>query len=86
MAPITLDDEFVRALADFGRDLAGHDRYYVVSHHDADGITSCAITVDLLRSLGKAVEYRCMKQIDSVTVNSIRQHEGITQNQLQGTF
>jgi single-stranded-DNA-specific exonuclease len=78
MAKSKLKPQFKRALADFSAELAGHDNYFVLSHHDADGITSCAITVDLLRSLNRKVEFACMKQIDSVTVDAIREHEDKT--------
>jgi single-stranded-DNA-specific exonuclease len=73
-----LDPKFDAALRAFGRELSARDDFFVLSHHDADGVTSCAITVDLLRSLGKTVDYACMKQIDSVTVEKIREYDGRT--------
>ena len=78
MTDESLNPEFGAALGKFARELVSHDDYFVISHHDADGITSCAITVDLLRSLGKRVEYESMKQIDSATVDRIREHAGKT--------
>lgn len=76
--PDVLNSGFRAGLKAFADELSGLDDFFVLSHHDADGITSCAVTVDLLRSLGKKVEYACMKQIDSVTVERIREHEGKT--------
>jgi single-stranded-DNA-specific exonuclease len=73
-----LDAVFESAIDRFSRELVEADHYFVLGHHDADGITSCAVTVDLLRSLGKTVEFSCMKQIDSFTVKRIREHSGKT--------
>jgi single-stranded-DNA-specific exonuclease len=73
-----LSREFEAAIRKFSEELVSQDDYFVLSHHDADGITSCAVTVDLLRSQGKNVHYSCMKQIDSATVEKIRSHEGRT--------
>jgi len=78
MVESDLNPDFERALRRFSAELAGLDGFFVLSHHDADGIASCAVTVDLLRSLGKEVEYACMKQIDSATVDRIREHDGRT--------
>jgi single-stranded-DNA-specific exonuclease len=77
-APHGLKPEFETALKKFSKELVKEDDFFVLSHHDADGITSCAITVDLLRSLGKNVDYTCMKQIDSFTVEKIREYKGRT--------
>lgn len=71
---VKIDPGFEKAIKGFSTLLAGEDDYLVLSHHDADGITSCAITVDLLLSLDKDVEFMCMKQIDSVTVDRVRDH------------
>jgi single-stranded-DNA-specific exonuclease len=76
--PPTLSPEFSAATRSFAQELSGKDGFFVLSHHDADGVTSCAITVDLLRSLGKEVDFACMKQIDSFTVEKIREYRGRT--------
>jgi len=73
-----LGREFEAALRKFAHELISEDDYFVLSHHDADGITSCAVIVDLLKSLGKSVHYSCMKQIDSATVKQIRKHQDKT--------
>jgi len=52
--------------------LSKEDNIMVVSHHDADGITACAIMVDLLRKLGKDVEFMSIKQLDSVNIDKVR--------------
>jgi single-stranded-DNA-specific exonuclease len=75
---VELNPGFRKALAEFSAELSEGEDYFVLSHHDADGVTSCAITVDLLRSLGKNVDYACMKQIDSSTVDRIRGYKGRT--------
>lgn len=51
--------------------LAEEDNILVVSHHDADGITACAITVDLFQSIGKNVDFMTIKQLDSTTISRI---------------
>ncbi len=73
-----LGSDFLDALSEFSEKLAERDDFFVLSHHDADGITSCSIMVDLLRSLGKSVDFKCIKQIDSTTVNEIKRHSGKT--------
>jgi len=52
--------------------LAEEDRFLVVSHHDADGVTACAVMVELLTSLGKDTEYMILKQLDSTTVAKVK--------------
>lgn len=47
------------------------DEVLVVSHHDADGITACAILVDLLLSMEKKVEFKILKQLDGETIKKI---------------
>jgi single-stranded-DNA-specific exonuclease len=76
--PQNINAGFRKALVDFSRELTEGQDYFVLSHHDADGVTSCAITVDLLKSLGKNVDFACMKQIDSSTVDKIRGYGGRT--------
>ncbi|MDD5111140.1 MAG: DHH family phosphoesterase, partial [Candidatus Altiarchaeota archaeon] len=55
----------------FSRQLSDEDDFLVVSHHDADGVTACAITVSMLRALGKKVDYKVIKQFDSQTLGQI---------------
>ncbi|MFH0862955.1 MAG: DHH family phosphoesterase [Candidatus Altiarchaeota archaeon] len=73
-----ISPEFESAIKAFSDELIKEDDFFVLSHHDADGITSCAITVDLLRSLGRNVDFHCLKQIDSFTVEKIREYRGRT--------
>ncbi len=55
----------------FSKRLIKEDDLFVVSHHDADGITACAIMVDLLRGLGKDAEFMVIKQLDSSSIGKI---------------
>jgi len=74
----TLPADLEKAISSFSAALTEHDSYFVLSHHDADGVTSCAITCDLLRSLGKDVEFTCLKQIDSFTAKIVASHSDKT--------
>jgi len=67
-----LPEEFEVALKDFADRMSGREDYLVVGHHDADGVTSTAIIVDLLRSLGKKVDSLNIKQLDSVSIKDIK--------------
>lgn len=63
--------DFMQDIKNFSEKLALEDDVLVVSHHDADGVTACAIAVSMLRSLGKDVEYMVIKQLDSTTIHGI---------------
>jgi single-stranded-DNA-specific exonuclease len=63
--------EFWNHIKKFSAKLAVEEELFVVSHHDADGITACAIMVDLLRKLGKDVDFRILKQLDSNSIGKI---------------
>lgn len=54
--------------------MAKEDDFLVVSHHDADGMTACAIMVDLLNFLGKKSEFLIIKQLDSTTISKVKEH------------
>ncbi len=71
-----IDLPFLDAVSSFAKKLSHGDDYLVVSHHDADGVTACAIMVDLLRSLGKKVDYKVLKQLDSITISEIKDFTG----------
>lgn len=58
--------------------MAEEDDFLVVSHHDADGITACAIMVDLLQSMGKYVDYMILKQLDSTTISKVKERKAKT--------
>jgi RecJ-like exonuclease len=63
--------DFFQDLKKFSDALAREDNIVVVSHHDADGVTACAVAVSMLRSLGKSVDYMVLKQLDSTTIGKI---------------
>ncbi len=75
-----VSDEFLRGIEEFSKRLIENDNFLVVSHHDADGITACAIIVDALRHHGKKVEFQIMKQLDSTTIGTVNGHD----HELQG--
>ncbi len=53
--------------------MVGEDNILLVSHHDADGITACAIMLDLFQSIDKNVDFMIIKQLDSTTVSKINE-------------
>jgi single-stranded-DNA-specific exonuclease len=53
--------------------IAKENGILVVSHHDADGVTACAIIVKCLRDMGKTVDFKVIKQLDSGTISQIVQ-------------
>ncbi len=67
-----LRPEFWKNICSVSKKLAEEDDFLVVSHHDADGMTACAIMVGLLRSLGKKTDFLILKQLDSTTIGKIK--------------
>lgn len=65
--------DFWEDIKSFAKKLEALDDLVVVSHHDADGITSCAIIVDALRKLGKNVDFLVIKQLDSLTFSKVKE-------------
>jgi single-stranded-DNA-specific exonuclease len=63
--------EFRSYIKKFSGKLAEEEELFVVSHHDADGITACAIIVDLLRKLGKGVDFMIIKQLDGISIGKL---------------
>jgi len=63
--------DFFQQIREFSAKLSSEDDFLVVSHHDADGVTACAIAVKMLRSLGKSVGFKVIKQLDSITIKQI---------------
>ncbi len=72
------DPAFWEGLKKFSHRLSCEDDFLVVSHHDADGITACAIMVDLLRHLGKKTQFVTIKQLDSLTIKDIKDRDAHT--------
>lgn len=68
-----MDSQLVQDLENFANELKQQEEFLVVSHHDADGITACAIMVDLFRFLNKKVNFLILKQLDSVTIDQIEE-------------
>ncbi|RLI87937.1 MAG: recombinase RecJ [Candidatus Altiarchaeales archaeon] len=69
---IEMNPEFWNEICRISKELSKEDNLLVVSHHDADGITSCAIMVDLLTGLEKDTEFMTIKQLDSNTIKNIK--------------
>lgn len=59
-------------IKNFAENLKKGDDFLLISHHDADGITSCAIISDLLNFLGKKYEFKILRQLDSKTIEEVR--------------
>ncbi len=66
-----IDKKFWNDICKFSMQLKEEDDIFIVSHHDADGITACAVLIDLFRFLEKDVEYMITKQLNSNTINKI---------------
>jgi len=66
-----INKKFWDDICKFSMQLKEEDDIFIVSHHDADGITACAVLIDLFRFLEKDVEYMITKQLDSNTINKI---------------
>jgi len=65
--------EFWKAICRVSEAMAKEEDFLVVSHHDADGVSSCAIMIDLLAYLGKDAEYMILKQLDSTTISKVKE-------------
>lgn len=68
-----INPEFWNNICDISKKLSMENDIIVVSHHDADGITSCAIMVELLRSLRTKVEFMTIKQLERNTIEKINE-------------
>jgi single-stranded-DNA-specific exonuclease len=66
-----LKKEFWEEIKKVSAQLKEEEDFLVVSHHDADGMTACAIMVDALRSLGKYADFMILKQLDSNTIQKV---------------
>jgi len=63
--------KFEEGISRFAGELSNEDDFLLVSHHDADGIASCAIISDLFKYLNKNFEFRILRQLDSKVIDSI---------------
>ncbi|HIE33954.1 MAG TPA: DHH family phosphoesterase [Candidatus Altiarchaeales archaeon] len=66
-----IDPGFWKNIRKISKKLAEEDNVLVVSHHDADGITACAIIVNLFKKLGKDVDFKIIRQLDSITIDEV---------------
>ena len=53
--------EFLSGVREFSKKLSEEEDILVVSHHDADGITACAIMLKLFKKLGKCADFKIIK-------------------------
>lgn len=72
-----LNPKFISEIKSFSEKLVQEDEVLVVSHHDADGITACAVVVDLLRFLGKNVRFKVIRQLDALTIGKIADKDDV---------
>ena len=70
---VEIKKEFWDNICSVSKKIAQEEDFLVVSHHDADGVTSCAIMVDLLNFLGKESEFLTLKQLDSTTIGKVKE-------------
>ena len=75
---IILKKEFWEEIRRVSSMLAEEEDFLVVSHHDADGMTACAIMVDVLQHLGKYADYMILKQLDSTTISKVLERKAKT--------
>lgn len=66
-----MNPKFWTDICRISRELSDEDNILVVSHHDADGITACAIMVDLIQHFRKNSNFMVIKQLDSTTMGKI---------------
>lgn len=66
-----LDANTRSQIKNFGKILNDNNDFLLVSHHDADGVASCAIIIDLLKFLGKNYEFKILRQLDSAIIKTI---------------
>jgi len=66
-----IDENARSEIKNFAKDLEKEDNFLIVSHYDADGISSCAIIADLLNFLGKNYEFKILRQLDKTTIKTI---------------
>lgn len=66
-----MNTKFWNNICRFSRELSNEDNILVVSHHDADGITACAIMVELLQHFKKNLDFMVIKQLDSTTIGKV---------------
>jgi len=58
-------------IVNFSSMLKDEDDVLIVSHHDADGVTSCAIMYKLFKELGINFDFATIKQLESGTLSDI---------------
>jgi len=68
-----MNKELKKDIADFSKKLVDKDNFLAVSHHDADGISACAIMVDVLGKLSRKVDFMIIKQLDSSTITRVKE-------------
>lgn len=66
-----MNPEFWNNICRISRELSNEDNILVISHHDADGITACAIMIDLLQHFKKNSDFMVIKQLDSTTIGKV---------------
>ena len=65
--------EFWKTICKVSADIAKEDDFLVISHHDADGVSACAIMMDLLAYLEKDADFMILKQLDSTTISKVKE-------------
>jgi len=69
--------KFLEGVKDFSKKLAEEEDIIIVSHHDADGITACAIILKLFKNLDRNADFKIIKQLDSSNIKEIDSHNTV---------
>lgn len=73
-----INENFLRKANEIAKEIIKRNKFLVVSHYDADGVSACAIVVDLLKNLKKDVSFKIIKQLDSKTIDEFKSYEDKT--------
>jgi len=63
--------KFLKGVEGLSKKIAEEDNILIVSHHDADGITACAIMLRLFKEIDRSADFKIIKQLDSSNIREI---------------
>jgi len=68
---------FLGGVKEFSKKLVSEDKVFLVSHHDADGITACAIMLKLFKKFSVSADFRILKQVDRSNIMEINPQDTV---------